>query len=110
MNSRLELRHLPPGGRHRGPAGSNRTLQDKPFWGTAEHPDTVTARETFRNYLNRLYFDTGIFRKHQSRQVRAHRAQAENLLFGTDFLKNPRGETIVNFVREIRRCRFPKTD
>jgi predicted TIM-barrel fold metal-dependent hydrolase len=85
--------------------------QDKPFWGTAEHPrHGKLPREPFRNYLNRLYFDTGgFFGNINPVKCALTELKPENLLFGTDYPQEIReGETIVNFVREIRALPLPK--
>jgi len=78
--------------------------QDKAFWGTAEHPrHGKLPREPFRNYLERLYFDTGgFFGNINPVKCALVELRPENLLFGTDYPQEIRdGAQIKDFVREI---------
>jgi predicted TIM-barrel fold metal-dependent hydrolase len=79
--------------------------QDKVFWGTQDHPrHGKLPREPFRNYLDRLYFDTGgFFGNINAVKCALTEIKPENILFGTDYPQEIRdGMQIKNFVREIK--------
>ena len=81
------------------------SYQDRVFWGTAEHPrHGKLPKEPFRNYLSRLYFDTGgIFGDINPIKCALLEIKAENILFGTDYPQEIReGMAIKNFVKKIR--------
>jgi predicted TIM-barrel fold metal-dependent hydrolase len=87
--------------------------QDKVFWGTADHPrHGKLPREPFRNYLERLYFDTGgFFGNINAVKGALIEIRPENLLFGTDYPQEIRdGMQIKNFVREIENLPLPKKE
>ena len=80
--------------------------QDRAFWGTAEHPrHGKLPKEPFRNYLSRLYYDTGgIFGNINPVKCALLEINPENIIFGTDYPQEIRdGMVIKNFVGEIRR-------
>ncbi len=85
--------------------GRIEAYQDKVFWGTADHPrHGKLPKRPFRDYLSRLYFDTGgIFGKINSVKCALLEINAENVLFGTDYPQEIRdGMVIKDFVKEIR--------
>jgi predicted TIM-barrel fold metal-dependent hydrolase len=79
--------------------------QDKLFWGTAGHPrHGKLPQKPFRDYLDRLYFDTGgFFGNINAVKCALLEIKPENIVFGTDFPQEIRDETqIKGFVRDIK--------
>jgi predicted TIM-barrel fold metal-dependent hydrolase len=79
--------------------------QDRVFWGTQDHPrHGKLPREPFRNYLDKLYFDTGgFFGNINAVRCALVEIKPGNLIFGTDYPQEIRqGIQIKDFVREIK--------
>jgi predicted TIM-barrel fold metal-dependent hydrolase len=87
--------------------------QDKVFWGTQDHPrHGKLPGEPFRNYLDRLYFDTGgFFGNINAVKCALMEIKPGNLIFGTDYPQEIReGMQIKNFVREIKNLPLSKKE
>jgi predicted TIM-barrel fold metal-dependent hydrolase len=79
--------------------------QDKVFWGTAGHPrHGKLPRHPFRDYLDRLYFDTGgFFGNINAVKCALLEIKSKNIVFGTDYPQEIRDEAqIEGFVRDIK--------
>lgn len=80
--------------------------QDKEFWGTAEHPrHSRRSKEPFRNYLKKMYFDTGgIQGDINPVKMALMELDPANIIYGTDYpLEIREGETIRKFVEDFRK-------
>ena len=80
--------------------------QDKVFWGTAEHPrHGKLPQRSFREYFDRIYFDTGgFFGNINAVKCALVEIKPKNIVFGTDYPQEIRDEIQVeNFVKEIEK-------
>jgi predicted TIM-barrel fold metal-dependent hydrolase len=76
--------------------------QDKEFWGTAQHPrHGKLPRGPFREYLDKIYFDTGgFFGNINAVKCALVEIKPKNIVFGTDYPQEIRDESqLVEFVR-----------
>ena len=79
--------------------------QDKLFWGTADHPRHGKLPEgPFRDYFDRIYFDTGgFFGNINAVKCALVEMKPKNIVFGTDYPQEIRHEAqIERFVRDIK--------
>jgi len=79
--------------------------QDKPFWGTADHPrHGKLPQRPFREYFDRIYFDTGgFFGNINAVKCALVEMKPMNIVFGTDYPQEIRDEAqIENFVEDIK--------
>jgi predicted TIM-barrel fold metal-dependent hydrolase len=79
--------------------------QDKAFWGTADHQrHGKLPRRPFREYLDRMYFDTGgFFGNINAVKCALTEIKPENIVFGTDYPQEIRDEKqIERFVNDIK--------
>ena len=79
--------------------------QDKVFWGTADHPrHGKLPQRPFRDYLDRIYFDTGgFFGSINAVKCALVEIKPKNIDFGTDYPQEIRDETqIENFVQNLK--------
>lgn len=87
--------------------------QDKEFWGTKDHPrHGKTPRRPFREYLDRLIFDTGgFFGNINAVKCALLEIKPQSIVFGTDYPQEIRDETqIEKFVKDIQNLTIPKQD
>jgi predicted TIM-barrel fold metal-dependent hydrolase len=80
--------------------------QDKVFWGTADHPrHGKLSRGRFRDYFDRIYFDTGgFFGNINAVKCALVEMKPKNIVFGTDYPQEIRDENqIERFVKEIKK-------
>jgi predicted TIM-barrel fold metal-dependent hydrolase len=79
--------------------------QDKLFWGTADHPrHGKLPRSPFRDYFDRIYFDTGgFFGNINAVRCALVEMKPKNIVFGTDYPQEIRHEAqIKRYVRDIK--------
>jgi predicted TIM-barrel fold metal-dependent hydrolase len=79
--------------------------QDKIFWGTANHPrHGKLPRGSFRDYFDRIYFDTGgFFGNINAVRCALMEIKPKNIIFGTDYPQEIRDATqIERFVEDIK--------
>jgi predicted TIM-barrel fold metal-dependent hydrolase len=79
--------------------------QDKLFWGTADHPrHGKLPRSPFRDYFDRIYFDTGgFFGNINAVKCALVEMKPKNIVFGTDYPQEIRHEAqIKRYVRDIK--------
>ncbi len=80
--------------------------QDKSFWGTADHPrHGKLPQRLFREYFDRIYFDTGgFFGNINAVKCALTEIKPKNILFGTDYPQEIRDEVqIENFVEDLKK-------
>ena len=80
--------------------------QDKVFWGTADHPHHgKLSRGPFRDYFDRMYFDTGgFFGNINAVKCALVEMKPKNIVFGTDYPQEIRDENqIGRFVKDIKK-------
>jgi predicted TIM-barrel fold metal-dependent hydrolase len=80
--------------------------QDKIFWGTEDHPrHGKLPQRPFREYIDRIYFDTGgFFGNINAVKCALVEIKPKNIVFGTDYPQEIRDETqIENFVEDIKK-------
>jgi predicted TIM-barrel fold metal-dependent hydrolase len=80
--------------------------QDKVFWGTADHPrHGKLPRGPFRNYFDRIYFDTGgFFGSINAVKCALVEMEPKNIVFGTDYPQEIRDENqIERFIKDIKK-------
>jgi predicted TIM-barrel fold metal-dependent hydrolase len=80
--------------------------QDKIFWGTGDHPrHGKLPQRPFREYIDRIYFDTGgFFGSINAVKCALVEIKPKNIVFGTDYPQEIRDETqIGNFVKDIKK-------
>jgi predicted TIM-barrel fold metal-dependent hydrolase len=81
------------------------SYQNKEFWGTSNHPrHGKKAKRPFREYLDRMYFDTGgLTGDINPVKMTLMEISPKNILFGTDYpLEIREAETVKRFVDKIR--------
>jgi len=79
--------------------------QDKVFWGTADHPQHgKLPRSPFRDYFDRIYFDTGgFFGNINAVKCALVEIKPKNIVFGTDYPQEIRDDVQVErFVKEVK--------
>ena len=80
--------------------------QDKIFWGTGDHPrHGKLPQRPFREYIDRIYFDTGgFFGNINAVKCALVEIKPKNIVFGTDYPQEIRDEAqIGNFVKDIKK-------
>ena len=80
--------------------------QDKVFWGTADHPrHGKLPGGPFRDYFDRIYFDTGgFFGNINAVKCALVEMKPKNIVFGTDYPQEIRDENqIERFVKDIKK-------
>jgi len=80
--------------------------QDKVFWGTADHRrHGKLPRGPFRDYFDRIYFDTGgFFGNINAVKCALVEMKPRNIVFGTDYPQEIRDENqIGRFVKDIKK-------
>jgi len=90
--------------------GRIRDYQDKEFWGLADDPiHGKKPKHDFDSYLSRLYFDTGgHFGEITAVKAALLNIPASNILFGTDYPQEIRGQDKVKaFVETLKALELP---
>jgi predicted TIM-barrel fold metal-dependent hydrolase len=93
--------------------GRIRDYQDKEFWGLLDDPiHGKKPKHGFDHYLSRLYFDTGgHFGEMTAVKAALLNIPAANLLFGTDYPQEIRGQDRVKaFVDALKAMDLPPAD
>ena len=87
--------------------------QDRAFWGTADHPrHGKVPRKAFRDYFDRIYFDTGgFFGNINAVKCALVEMKPRNIVLGTDYPQEIRdGKQMEKFVRDIRQLPLSKEE
>ncbi len=108
---RFVISHL--GGGISALMGRIEPYQDKDFWGTKGHPrHGKIPRRPFREYLDRLLFDTGgFFGNINAVKCALLEIKPQSIVFGTDYPQEIRDEIqIERFISEIRNLSIPQKD
>lgn len=93
--------------------GRIRDYQDKEFWGLADDPiHGKKPKHNFDSYLSRLYFDTGgHFGEMTAVKAALLNIPASNILFGTDYPQEIRGQDKVKaFIENMKALHLPQAD
>jgi predicted TIM-barrel fold metal-dependent hydrolase len=80
--------------------------QNKVFWGTADHPrHGKLPQGPFRDYFDRIYFDTGgFFGNINAVKCALVEMKPKNIVFGTDYPQEIRDENqIERFVKDVKK-------
>ncbi len=91
--------------------GRIRDYQDKEFWGLLDDPiHGKKPKHDFDSYLSRLYFDTGgHFGEMTAVKAALLNIPASNILFGTDYPQEIRGQDKVKaFVEALKALELPQ--
>lgn len=108
---RFVISHL--GGGISSLMGRIEPYQDKEFWGTKDHPrHGRKPRKPFREYFNKLLFDTGgFFGNINAVKCALIEMRSESIVFGTDYPQEIRDEAqIEKFIRDIRSLPISQKD